>query len=157
MKNMRIRAIGILLIVLGAIKVYACLRVVVVFVPIVFEHGLTSMGIHAASLNLAMMAIALAKVVGGFGLLWLKSWAKWTASVAALVHVFFLAYFGIPIWIQMMNGTLHNPTNLPMWSDFVTIAVNLAIAIMVLACMRQSKQARGTTTNSTLSAGAAEA
>jgi hypothetical protein len=153
MKKMIIRSIAILLIVLGAIKAYACMGVVVGICPIVFEHGMTSLGSRVASLHLGMVAISLAKVVGGFGLLWLKPWAKWTAAVAALAHVLFLTYFGIPIWIQMINGTIDSPADLPMWREFVTIAVNLVIAVMVLACMRQSKESRGTTTNSTLSAG----
>jgi hypothetical protein len=156
MKKMIIRSIAILLIVLGTIKAYGCMTVIVGVCPILFEHGMTSLAVYAASLNLTMVAISLAKVIGGFGLLWLRSWAKWTAAVAALAHVFFLTYFGIPIWTKMINGTFDNLADLPMWRDFVTVAVNLVIAVMIFACMRQSKKTRGTTTNSTLSVGTAE-
>ena len=146
MKKMIVRAIGIMLITLGAMKAYACLRVVAVFVPIVFEHGLVSMGIHAGSLNLVMAAIGLAKAVGGVGLLWLKSWAKWTAAVAASLHILFLACFGIPIWIKMAQGTFENPAGIPMWKDYVTIGLNLVIVIALFILFKKPKNSRGTTT-----------
>jgi len=151
MKKMIIRAIGILLIVLGAARAFACLRVVFVFVPVLFGHDcLISAGTQAALLNLGMASVALAKVAGGVGLLWLKTWAKWVAAVAAIIHVLFLSYFGLPIWFQMAKGTFENPAGIPMWKDFVTIGLNLAVAVTVLACMKKSKETRGTTPSSIL-------
>jgi len=138
-----------MLITLGAMKVYACLRVVVLFVPIVFKDGLPGMWIHPAVLNLAMAAIGAAKVVGGVGLLWLKSWAKWTSAVAASLHVMFLAFFGIPIWIKMVQGTFENPAGIPMWKDYVTMGVNLLIVLALFILFKKSNKTKNTTTAST--------
>jgi len=149
MKKMTIRAIGILLIMLGAIKAYICLRVVVLFVPTVFEHGLITLGIQATALNLTMAAIGLAKVVGGIGLFWIKAWAKWTATVAASLHVVFLAYFGIPIWIKVGLGTLEWPEQLPMWRDPATIGVNVALVVVLFTFMKKTRGTECTTTAST--------
>ena len=138
---MIIKAIGILLITLGAMKAYSCLRVVVVFVPVLFEHDcLASAGFQAAVINLVLASISLAKVTGGIGLLWLKSWAKWTSITATLLHVLFLSYFGIPFWYRMLSGTFANQWNLSFWKDGVTIGVNFAIAVVLMTCMKRPKE-----------------
>ena len=140
MKKMIIRAIGVLLIVLGTIKAYGCICVVVLFIPILFENGMSSIGIHAGMINLVMAAIDVSKIVGGFGLLWLKSWAKWTAVVASSLHVLIISYFVIPIWIKMAQGAFENPASIPLWKDYVSIAVNIAIAITLLALFKRKSK-----------------
>ena len=143
MKKTIIRAIGILLIILGTFKAYTCLRVVAVYVPIAFEHGLAALGASAVLLNLIMAIIGMAKVAGGLGLLWLKQWAKWTAAAATILHAIILICFGIPIWIQMANGTFQNTAGIPLWKDYVTIAVNTVIAVTLLAYMKNENAQSG--------------
>jgi uncharacterized membrane protein len=146
MKKMIIRGIGILLIVMGVPKAFACLRAVLFVIPIGAEAGLPSAAVWSATiLNLAMAAIGIGKIVGGFGLLWPKYWAKWTAAAAAAMHVLLLTYFGAPIWIQMVHGNFRNSANIPMWKDYVTIGVNIAIVVLLLSLFKKAKEATGTT------------
>lgn len=145
-KNMIIRAIGILLVVLGVPKAFACLRTVLFVIPIGAEAGLPSGVVSSATiLNLVMAAIGIGKIVGGLGLLWPKYWAKWTAASASTLHILLLACFGVPIWIQMVQGTFRNPANIPMWKDFVTIGVNVAIVVLLLTLFKRAKETEGTT------------
>lgn len=145
MKKMIIRAIGMLLIVLGTIKAYGCLSVVAVFVPIVFEQGLIALGVQAGVDNIVMAGIGLGKVVGGFGLLWLKSWAKWVAIVAASVHALFLTYGGISLWVLLIRTNRTLPTGIPYWKDYVSITVNITIIIALFVLFRKPKETEGTT------------
>ena len=161
MKQIAIRCAGALLAVLGVMKLYPILGWFGTFPPIARElaqEGTPVPGVEwAYVLNGLIGIIAVGKIVGGLGLVWIKPWAKWTAAGAAALHVLFLTYFGILIWIQMANGTFENPAGIPIWKDFVTIAVNLAILVTILTCTRKAKETGGTTTNCTLSAGTAEA
>ena len=83
-----------------------------------------------------MALIALGKIVGGIGLLWIKTWAKWTSIVAALLHALVVACFGLPIWIRMATGRNEIPAGIPMWKDFVAFGVNTAIVVALLVAFR---------------------
>ncbi len=140
MKKTIIRSIGVLLIVFGTMKTYACMNVVFVLVPIAFDNGLKSLGNSAFILNLAMAGIELAKVAGGLGLLWLKQWAKWVTAIAASLHVLILAYFGIPIWIKVLKGTFEWPEEIPFWRDPVTIGVNILLILILFVFLPNNSQ-----------------
>jgi uncharacterized membrane protein (DUF2068 family) len=133
-----IKTIGILLIALGAYKGYVCMRTIIVAMPIAFENGLQDMAIIVSLITLGMVIISLGKVVGGIGLLWLKPWAKWTASVAAVIHIVLLVGSLIAIWI-ITKGEFHNSAKIPFWKDYVTIGVNLAIVIILFLLFRKNK------------------
>ncbi len=161
MKQTAIRCVGAVLAIVGIMKFHSMLGFFFSFLPYarkLARDGLPVPGLESALiLHCVFGTISILKIIGGIGLLGLRPWAKWIAAVAALSHVLFSVYGGIPIWIRMANGTFENPAGIPMWKDFVTVAVNLVIAVTILTCMRRSKEATGTTTNCTLSAGAAEA
>jgi len=139
MKKMMIKAIGVVLVVLGAFKMYACLRTLIAYAPLAVGTW-SEIAWSLYGLNLLMVAIGLGKIVGGLGLLWLKSWAKWIAIVSVLLHVTLLVYFGLPIWMQMLQGTFKNPAGIPMWHDSVTIGSNLMIAAALMFLLRQEKE-----------------
>jgi uncharacterized membrane protein (DUF2068 family) len=133
-----IRIIGILLIALGSYKGYVCMRTIIATMPIAFENGLKDMAIMVGLINLVMVIIGLGKVVGGIGLLWLKSWAKWTASVAAVIHIVLLVTSLIAIWI-ITKGEFHNSVKISFWKDYVTIGLNLAIVIILFLLFTKNK------------------
>lgn len=139
---MMIRAIGILLVILGVPKAFVCLRTVLSVIPVAAEAGMpTGILWHAGLLNLCMAVIAIGKTVGGFGLLWTKRWAMMTAAVAALLHALFLAYSFVPIWIQMLQGTFENTGRISFHRDYVAMAVNITIAAtLILVFMKEMKR-----------------